>query len=62
LQPLCKSPCHSEKTRDDVAIKSYTYRRRLARAGIKSKRRIMPGSRDSAWKVTFSRGVQRRVK
>jgi 5-methylcytosine-specific restriction enzyme A len=26
LQPVCISPCHSDKTRDDVAIKSKTYK------------------------------------
>ncbi len=60
LQVLC-SWCHkSQKTKDDVAIKSYNYKRRLANAGIKRTRRPMLGSKDSGWKVTFGRGVVRR--
>ncbi len=59
LQVLC-CWCHKRKTGDDVAIKSYFYRRRLANAGIKPKRRYFPGSRNSPWKITFSRGVVRR--
>ena len=52
---------HKRKTKDDVAIKTYNYKRRLAHAGIKQRKRWpMPGSRDSAWKVTFGRGVVRR--
>jgi hypothetical protein len=59
LQVLCDW-CHKHKSRSDVAVKAYNYKRRLAHAGIKQKRRPMPGSRDSAWKVTFGRGVVRR--
>lgn len=40
LQPLCVSPCHSDKTRDDMAGKSRTYRKRKADLGIKRKRSI----------------------
>lgn len=59
LQVLCEW-CHKHKTRSDVAIKTFYYRKRLGQAGIKRKSRPMPGSRDSAWKVTFNRGVVRR--
>ena len=60
LQVLC-SWCHKHKSRSDVAIKSYFYRKRLGQAGIKKRKsRPMPGSRDSGWKVTFARGPVRR--
>jgi 5-methylcytosine-specific restriction protein A len=63
LHPLLVD-CHKRKTKDDVAIKTYNYKRRLAHAGIRRRKsRPMPGSRQSAWKVTFGRfgrGVARR--
>jgi 5-methylcytosine-specific restriction endonuclease McrA len=60
LQVLCDW-CHKFKTRSDVAVKAWHYKRRLAHAGIKQrKRRPFPGSKESGWKVTFSRGVVRR--
>jgi len=45
LQPLCVSPCHSDKTKADVALKSLTYKRRLKQAGIQKRRRTIPGRR-----------------
>lgn len=60
LQVLCVW-CHKRKTKDDVAIKSYNSRRRLAHAGIKRRKsRPIIGSRDSGWKISFSRGAVRR--
>jgi len=56
LRPLLVAH-HRRKTKDDVALKAYNYRRRLARAGIKRRKRIIPGSRNSKWKVTFGRGT-----
>jgi 5-methylcytosine-specific restriction protein A len=49
LQPLCTSPCHSGKTRADVAEKSRVYRKRAAHLGIRKPSRF-PGSRDSKFK------------
>jgi 5-methylcytosine-specific restriction endonuclease McrA len=40
LQPLCVSPCHSNKTKADVAQKSKDYRVRAKHAGIKKPRTI----------------------
>lgn len=40
LQPLCNSPCHSEKTRADVAIKSKVARIRQKHIGVKKRRSI----------------------
>ncbi len=40
LQPLCKSPCHSQKTKADVAEKSRTYRKRKANLGMRKPRTI----------------------
>lgn len=40
LQPLCTSPCHSGKTREDVAEKSRTRRHRQRNAGIRKRRTI----------------------
>jgi 5-methylcytosine-specific restriction endonuclease McrA len=51
LQPLCVSPCHSAKTREDVAIKSVVYRKAASHAGIRlRKSRPLPGSRNSRFK------------
>ena len=50
LQLLCL-PCHSQKTRSDVAQKTVTYRIRLRHLGIKPRKsRPMPGSRASKFK------------
>lgn len=38
LQPLCTSPCHSQKTRADVAEKSRNYRKRANHLGLKPAR------------------------
>lgn len=34
LQPLCTSPCHSQKTKADVAEKSATYRKTAKHIGV----------------------------
>lgn len=49
LQPLCKVPCHSDKTLGDVAVKSKVARVRKRHLGIRKKSRF-PGSRDSKFK------------
>lgn len=53
LQPLCTSPCHSQKTRDDVAQKSQTYRVRRREAGVRKPSRF-PCSRASRFKKKIS--------
>lgn len=40
LQPLCASPCHSQKTKVDVAEKSVVARKRAKHLGIKKPRTI----------------------
>lgn len=40
LQAVCNSPCHSQKTKQDVAEKSRTYKRRARNAGIRKPRSI----------------------
>lgn len=40
LQPLCTSPCHSQKTKADVAEKAVTARVRAKHLGIKKPRTI----------------------
>lgn len=40
LQPLCKIPCHSQKTKQDVAEKARTYRKRKRNIGVKRPRTI----------------------
>jgi 5-methylcytosine-specific restriction endonuclease McrA len=40
LQPLCNSPCHSNKTKADVKEKSKNYRVRRRDAGIRKPRTI----------------------
>lgn len=40
LQPLCISPCHSDKTKADVAEKSMIARKRAKHIGVKKPRTI----------------------
>lgn len=40
LQPLCDTPCHSRKTKADVAAKSRTYKARKRNAGMRKPRTI----------------------
>lgn len=61
LQPLCTSPCHSTKTKQDVAEKSRTYERRKSYVGLrKPKGQPMPGTKASGWKKKISGEVVRR--
>ncbi len=61
LQLLCVSPCHSEKTKKDVAQKSKDYRVRAKHLGITSvKRNPMPGSRASGLRKRMNGTVERR--
>lgn len=55
LQPLCKVPCHSAKTADDVAEKSRSYRKRKANAGIRKPRSIRAWRRFNGEPVYASR-------
>lgn len=62
LQPLCDSPCHSQKTRNDVAEKSRVYKRAASHAGIKlRKSRPLPGSKASGIKIRMNGQVERRT-
>lgn len=45
LRPLCHAPCHSLKTRDDGALRKKFNARQKKRAGIKKRRRTIPGRR-----------------
>ncbi len=45
LQPLCVSPCHTAKTKDDRLAKAKSDRRQMNAAGIKKRRRTIPGRR-----------------
>lgn len=45
LQPLCTTPCHTDKTRADRQMKARTDKRQRSRAGIKKRHRTMPGRR-----------------
>ena len=45
LQPLSISPCHSDKTKLDVAEKSRSVRKRKGNLGIKKRRKTIPGRR-----------------
>jgi 5-methylcytosine-specific restriction protein A len=61
LQPLCVSPCHSQKTRADMAIKSIVYRKAASHVGIKlRKSRPMAGSRLSPFKRKMDGTIERR--
>ena len=45
-----RRPCHSIKTRADVAEKSTVARKRAKHLGIERKRATLPGSKSSRWK------------
>lgn len=61
LWPLCKSPCHSTKTKADVAEKARVYRKAAKYVGINFKKtRPMPGSRASGLKRKMDGTVERR--
>lgn len=61
LQLLCL-PCHSQKTRSDVAEKAATYRKRLTHLGIKPRKgHPMPGSKASGIRKRMNGTVERRV-
>lgn len=49
LQPLCISPCHSDKTRGDIAEKARTYRKRKSNLGMKKPSKFAC-SKQSKWK------------
>lgn len=51
---------HRAKTRQDVAEKAITARKRSKHLGIKKPRNPMPGSRDSGWKRKIGGGWERR--
>lgn len=59
LQPLIVAH-HKSKTRQDVAIKSKTYRTRLKHLGIKRARSSFQTNRDAPWKKKMSGEVVRR--
>lgn len=60
LQPLCTVPCHEEKTREDVATKSRSYRRRTRHLGIK-KRDGFSTNKACGWKKRMDGTVVRRT-
>lgn len=61
LQPLCVSPCHSQKTAEDVAEKSRNYRKRAKHIGAFAPRQKMRSApfRKSAPQRTASRPLIR---
>lgn len=61
LQALCVSPCHSDKTKSDVAEKSKVYAIRSKHLGVKAKQsRPMPGSIRSGLRKKMNGQVERR--
>lgn len=63
LWPLCASPCHSDKTKADVAEKSRVYKRAASHVGIETRRGPQIQSRGfekRAPQRTASRPVVRR--
>ena len=43
LRPLCRARCHRDKTRDDAALMAAFRKNDMKRAGIKKRRRTIPG-------------------
>lgn len=61
LQPLCISPCHSAKTKADVALKSKNYRVNAKHLGIRKPSRMQSaGFRKAAPQRTASRPLERK--
>lgn len=60
LQAVCVSPCHSDKTRADVAEKSKVYARRRSHVGLRKAKHLIPGSKGTAFKKKISGEVVRR--
>lgn len=52
IQLLC-SDCHLPKSGDDMHIKSKSYRTRLRHVGIKTNKRLIPGSKGSGFRKTM---------
>lgn len=61
LQPLCISPCHSDKTKADVALKSKNYKTNAKHIGAMTKRTKIQsaGFRKAAPQRTASRPIVR---
>lgn len=55
LQLVCTVPCHSDKTKADVAEKSRTYRKRKANLGVRKPRTILQWRRFNGEPVRASR-------
>ena len=60
LRPLLTEH-HRIKTREDIAIKSKTYRVRAKHLGLKTKRSSFQTNRDGAWKKKMNGQVERRT-
>lgn len=61
LQCLC-TWCHKAKSKQDIAEKSRTYRKRKAHVGLKRRpSRAMPGSRASGWRHRMDGTWERRT-
>ncbi len=45
LRPLCRFPCHSDKSRDDAAVRKRFNAGQRKRAGVKRRRRTIAGRR-----------------
>lgn len=58
LQLLC-SECHAGKTGQDAHTKSVTYKKRIKHLGLKSKRRLIPGSKGSGFRKKLDGTVVR---
>lgn len=49
VQALC-AMCHRNKTREDVAEKAVTYRKRSKHLGFKARKNLIPGSKGSGYR------------
>lgn len=53
IRAVCAA-CHVIKTKEDVSLKSVTYRKRSKHFGFEKKKRLIPGSKATRWKKTVS--------
>ncbi len=55
IWPLCESPCHSGKTKEDLAEKKIVYRKKVKHLRLKKpKGRPIPGTKASGWRRKMS--------
>ncbi len=58
-EALCAYPCHARKTGKQAGQRAEARRHTKKQAGLKKKKRLIPGSKGSGWRHTFRDGFVR---